>query len=283
MELSKKGKTMKKSKNRAFTLAEVMIVLTVIGILSAILLPVAWHSTPDKNLLKFKKGYNTFSTVIREIVSNGEYYLPGDLSKKPDGTGFSDKNEDDMSWACNAMASVLSYKKHECFYKDNGAFQIKTDLAGYDGYFSVDNSADVGLGVAKMKEFIDASCIDTSGIYMHGPGTSYMSTNFNDSVVYVLGTDDIHYIDLAISSFFYDDSYKIFCIDIDGEGGVKPFGFGVRADGKIMTGARADRWLERDLNQEKYACCPKTHRQAYRWGSGATRDICDVGEEVCAE
>ncbi len=270
---------MKKSKNRAFTLAEVMIVLTVIGILSAILLPVAWRSTPDKNLLKFKKGYNTFSAVIRELVSNGEYYLPGDLSKKPDGTGFSDKNEDDMAWACNAIASMLSYKKHECFYKDHGAFQIKTDLSGYGGYLSISNAASASYETEKIKQFLDASCVDTSEVYMNGAG----SDTFDSSVVYVLGTDDIHYIDLAISTKFHSANYKPFCIDIDGEGGIKPFGFGVRADGKIMTGARADRWLERDLNQEKYACCPKAHKQAYRWSSGATRDICDDGEEVCAE
>ena len=48
---------MKVDKNKAFTLAEVMVVLTVIGILTAILLPSALHSTPDKNVMKFKKSY----------------------------------------------------------------------------------------------------------------------------------------------------------------------------------------------------------------------------------
>ena len=40
---------------KAFTLAEVMIVLAIIGILTAILLPVARNSTLNGNIIKFKK------------------------------------------------------------------------------------------------------------------------------------------------------------------------------------------------------------------------------------
>lgn len=43
-----------------------------------------------------------------------------------------------------------------------------------------------------------------------------------------------------------DISYKIFCIDIDGIAyGEEPFGYGVRADGKVLTGAKADEWLKK--------------------------------------
>ena len=40
------------SKQKAFTLAEILIVLTVIGILTAILMPIAIQSAPDENVLK---------------------------------------------------------------------------------------------------------------------------------------------------------------------------------------------------------------------------------------
>ena len=39
---------------KAFTLAEIMIVLAVIGILTAIMLPTAYQSTPDEDVMKFK-------------------------------------------------------------------------------------------------------------------------------------------------------------------------------------------------------------------------------------
>ena len=44
---------------KGFTLAEVMITLTVIGIITAVIIPVAIHSKPDENIMKFKKAHNT--------------------------------------------------------------------------------------------------------------------------------------------------------------------------------------------------------------------------------
>ena len=55
---------------------------------------------------------------------------------------------------------------------------------------------------------------------------------------------------------FKDDSgfnmmYKVFCMDIDGlNNGEDPFGYGIRVDGKIILGARAQEWLEKSI-QEK--------------------------------
>ena len=56
----------------------------------------------------------------------------------------------------------------------------------------------------------------------------------------------------------FDVMYKIICIDIDGiPDGVNsvncknecPFGYALRADGKILAGTRAQEWLERDTSQ----------------------------------
>ena len=57
----------------------------------------------------------------------------------------------------------------------------------------------------------------------------------------------------------FNTAYKIVCIDIDGihpDATVDdcvnecPFGYGIRADGKILTGKRADEWLAREVNEE---------------------------------
>ena len=109
---------------KAFTLAEVMIVLVVIGILVAILLPTVQNLTPDEALMKFQKAHNTIHTAIRKLVNSDKYY--------------------------------------------------------------------------------------------------------------------------ATSSF--DVIYKIFCLDIDKLNQVEdPFRYGIRADGKIINGARAQKWLEESI------------------------------------
>ena len=43
------------TKKNAFTLAEILIVLVIIGVLTMILLPMAFQSSPDEEVIKFKK------------------------------------------------------------------------------------------------------------------------------------------------------------------------------------------------------------------------------------
>ena len=49
----------------------------------------------------------------------------------------------------------------------------------------------------------------------------------------------------------FDIAYKIFCMDIDDfNQGEDPFGFGIRADGKILTGERADEWMNKSIQKD---------------------------------
>jgi len=101
-------------RKRGFTLAEVMIVLTVIGVLTAILLPVARQSMPDENLMKFKKAHNTLGTAIRELVTSDKYYLDGDLGTKSDSTVLDRSNDNNFLYFCNTIADVVSTKEINC-------------------------------------------------------------------------------------------------------------------------------------------------------------------------
>ena len=95
---------------KGFTLAEVMIVLTVIGVLTAILLPVARQSMPDENLMKFKKAHNTLGTVIRELVTSDKYYRDGDLGVKPNSSLV-----DSATYFCETIADVLNMTVEEAY------------------------------------------------------------------------------------------------------------------------------------------------------------------------
>ena len=93
---------------KAFTLAEVMIVLTVIGILTAILMPIAFHSAPDQNVMKFKKATTTLGTIVREMVSSDQYFQDGNLAKTAAGANSTSAD------VCNAMIDILNYKTANC-------------------------------------------------------------------------------------------------------------------------------------------------------------------------
>ena len=104
-----------------------MIVLTVIGVLTAILLPVAIQSSPDENVMKFKKGNATLGKVISELINNDNYFAGGDFSKMPNGDSilgaFANNNgkfttdEKLIKHFCQSFADVVSTKSVNCSTK----------------------------------------------------------------------------------------------------------------------------------------------------------------------
>ena len=77
-------------KNKAFTLAETLIVLCLIGVLATMMITSFNKSTPDKRKLLFKKAYSVAESVVGELV-NDESLYPFD----PDRIGF--KNTDKVT------------------------------------------------------------------------------------------------------------------------------------------------------------------------------------------
>ena len=94
---------------KGFTLAEIMIALVVIGVITSILLPVAFNNVPNENVMKFKKADATLAKVLSELIASGEYYASGDLSKKADGT-----TSDGDEYFCKSFSDLLSTKNIEC-------------------------------------------------------------------------------------------------------------------------------------------------------------------------
>ena len=240
---------------KAFTLAEILIVLMIIGVLTAILLPVAFQSAPDENVMKFKKAHSTLATVLRELTASTRYYANGDLGQKAavgdanptplipkDQTGGSEANH---TYFCESLADIMSYKEKDC----------KTSGSG-DGFVTV-NVDSASISSAKSK--VDTECSEVAETakeiitpdnvvwYQVRPETTFgrfetgtTSRRFSDPNGSVNYPDD----------FGFDSKYKIFCIDIDGIGtGEAPFGYGIRADGKLLVGARAEEWQNKTIQK----------------------------------
>ena len=261
---------------KGFTLAEIMIALVVIGVITSILLPVAFNNVPNENVMKFKKGNATLAKVINELVTSGEYYKEGDLGIKADGS-FADNSGD----FCKNFSDIVTYKKTRC----NNDITDYTMVGGIVALHWEKTAAILALANDNNSSlnFIDRICKESStkninyvqtsdSIYFFDPypgltfGANLPDGTINRNSCKQSNKDQIrNWLDcitdcsktdygMTKESCIYDgvlSSYKTFCMDIDGiNKGEDPFGYGIRVDGKIILGKRAQEWLGKNI-QEK--------------------------------
>ena len=282
---------MKKAFKKGFTLAEVMIVLTVIGVLAGILIPVANNARPDEKVMKFKKAHATLANVIHELVTSDKYYANGDLGVRADGSLIDSSNDTNIKFFCNSFADIISAKKINCSTVKNGNTHANGNGPSVNpaacSYSPYDDVSTRKTGLDKVcKETTNAGeeivASDNVVYYQTSPyhtfGTRWVPTdstsgnvmewfyNLNWRLFGCIRPDDggtcfNETYDISKGGTV-DRLYKLFCIDIDGipAGGsencddikdICPFGYGIRADGKILSGARADVWLEKGFQKGK--------------------------------
>ena len=204
-------------KINAFTLAEIMIVLCVIGILTAVLLPAARNIMPNEDVIKFKKAHNTLTSVVRELVTSDKYYKDGMLNKKADAAG----SAVGASYFCESFADMLNVKSKRCADTSAATGSLgATDYASYDTACRATNAKGANIELADGVKFFQANT----------------STDFST-------TKD------ATTGFY--STYKVFCLDLDGDGSVPAFGYGVRVDGKVVLGSEAQTWLNRSIQEKE--------------------------------
>ncbi|MCQ2754643.1 MAG: type II secretion system GspH family protein [bacterium] len=104
-------------RKKAFTLSEVLIALTVIGVVAAIVAPSLSNLIPNKDKVTFLKIYDSISTAASDIIENPAYYY-----------GYSKNYYKCMGFACDSEIkdkSMISYDtsyegigKHQCLIAD---------------------------------------------------------------------------------------------------------------------------------------------------------------------
>jgi len=261
-------------KQKAFTLAEIMIVLSVIAVLTAILLPAARNAMPNENVLKFKKAHNALHTAISELVNSDKYYLNGDLGVKPDGTLIDGTHDGDNTYLCNTLADILNPKKVNCvsearqagqeggWYRD-GWGGHSSNAWWYDRYCRM-------YQTTKRRGIFPGEGIELSdGIVIYETQSNVV---FGMPRVSLAGEGRLFLDDYrSKDENGFHQIYKIMCVDIDGISddfswtdysygtdydetkicdGMCPFGYGVRHDGKIDLGLLAQEYLSKSI-QEK--------------------------------
>ena len=262
---------------KAFTLAEIMIVLTLIGVLAGILIPIAVNSRPDENVAKFQKAHETLYNAINELKTSDKYYCNGDLGLKADCMTLTVNNNGNVTITdfCESLADVLSTKKVNCqtTRTTSGCWLLSNEMA--ESATAKVQKTVTPETIQASKEYFDSLCkarakkmgqeiVTTDDITYYNTATTQFGVcigGCSGSYIRLFSPPDENPANYADQNGF-DISYKIFCVDVDGfdesvgsadcddDNDICPFGYGIRADGKILPGARADEWLGKSITAE---------------------------------
>ena len=254
---------------KGFTLAEIMIALVVIGVITSILLPVAFNNVPNENIMKFKKGNATLAKVINELVTSGEYNTQGDLARDNKGNLInSHTNIEYSKYFCVTFSDLLNVKNVKC--------ENSTNATVGGGYYCWDwaevememNGVTVGQAIDRYcKNNISESLITTNDNIIYYEANQFASfgitfdgnTYDTDRELFHIGAenntdfDDGKYSKTEyMAKFGLYRCFKVFCMDVDNlNKGEDPFGYGIRVDGKITLGARAQEWLQKSIQDKE--------------------------------
>jgi len=244
-------------RKNAFTLAEIAVVLTILGVLTAILLPIMRKSIPDEGLTKFHKAHAIFHKAISELVNSDKYYLNGDLGKKTDG-----ELVDSPTYFCQTLANVLKTKTVTCSSLDEGYDKQHIHIAIENGTLNTDTQKTILDTQCKAFQKNEIIVKDNIVFYSVSPFHHFGTLETaDDPTTRLFGNPGHWYYEATVdgdgntsdtsNKYGLDVIYKIFCIDIDGiNNGEDPFGYGIRADGKIISGTRAQEWIEKEITEE---------------------------------
>ncbi len=223
-------------KKFAFTLAELMITFAIIGVLTAILIPSLFKSTPNEEILKAKKAFNTFSRAMENLTNSGVYTDNGGILTS---TSFVSDADSQEQFFCNNLIDTINVKKADCTKnKVEDAIQDKVssncDLASGSPTYVCAKLTSEGKNVdlPQLQKDLDTVCKNWKATV----GTDY---NFatTDNVLWGIQLNDFaNNSTVVMGGLTLPAFYNVVCFSTDGlKLDDNVFGIGVRKDGKIIA------------------------------------------------
>lgn len=167
-------------KTKSYTLAEVLIAMTVVGIIAAVSIPTITKLIPDKNTAMIRKAYYVVDNIVQELINDKYYY--------PDATGNCyDYIEDDGDATTPAQMVGLS-SINGCYYGFDNRVAVK--IHGTDRVVEGDEKF-IALFVSKLntkKDFEEILWDDEGnfrlGDFSHGNSMNSLDVETEDGTVF---------------------------------------------------------------------------------------------------
>lgn len=149
---------------KAFTLAEVMITMAILGVLASILLPAVSKMRPNENKTLFKKAYYVAERMVGELVNDDSLYPLGD----GDSEGLDNVAE---AWYDGECYGKPDAEDPPCANGSNGSDKFCKLFAAKVNTIDDDIHCVTGSQVPTGEN--DPSFITTDGIYWFLPYTDF--------------------------------------------------------------------------------------------------------------
>lgn len=261
---------------KGFTLSEVMIAVTVVGVLAAILVPTVMKTMPSNSKVLFKKAYSTLEKSVNNMISDDTNY-PSDQSIIPNNGTTS------YSKGFNYTTATTNTSNKFCYFL--------TDQLNISGSSSCPATGSTGLGLFTTNDgilwnvYIPVSDTTTNSetvatvwttavqfpvgatvansyttkviVDVNGPSTGPNCTNDDNAATYNFNNGTAT---AALTKCPNWKAYASYTATEDPCAKDKPdrFIFGVRYDGRLQIGsaggtdACADRTLTRPTTNQNY-------------------------------
>ncbi|MFI3300247.1 MAG: prepilin-type N-terminal cleavage/methylation domain-containing protein [Candidatus Gastranaerophilales bacterium] len=164
-------------KKRGFTLSEVMIAITIVGILAAIITPTIMGLRPNKNKMMIKKSYYIAESVVSGLINDTSLYE--DMTSYCTMTPYDDCAYG-FEWEDEVTYQGETYKDDEKFQR---LFAAKVNLNSYNTDYSEFTTSD---GIKWIFDDTSTTGLDPiSDGWSQSAGNSRIAPSNNERVLVV--------------------------------------------------------------------------------------------------
>lgn len=230
-----------------------MIVFTVIGVLTAILVPALFTASPDQEKLRAKKAYNTLTRAVESLTNAGPYDAN---DGKLVSTSFSTDKDERNSFFCNNLAEILNVKSVDCTIDDTNEGIANTDKCiaftsdSTRKRLCLEESDTQNVpDTQKLQDALDASCL--ASFYADDKPKGEYNFVTSDGIMWgIQRTDFSNETMITLNAINSPAFYNLICIDVDSHNSPEyVYGAGIRRDGKILVGTKLQEIISEDYEK----------------------------------